>query len=263
MLQSLARVLRPAPWRYELLHSERRHRLIWIIQGQGRILFGPRMRGISPGTLVFIPARQNFVLEAGSNTNGHVLHADPPSSPLWPDQPMLVRSGQLYNQSALQTELDAIQREQDIELSHKAAALQARLSLCAVWLQRQLLQMPLAEKPNAADRVIERFLALLEKRYNSNDAMADYAENLNLTATHLSRVCKAQLGRSAADLIAQRTLHAARDMLETTGHPAKEIAKNLGFGTAAYFSRYIVNHTGQTPRQLRQQARQNTRSVGL
>jgi AraC family transcriptional activator of pobA len=40
-------------------------------------------------------------------------------------------------------------------------------------------------------------------------------------------------------------------LLEETKEPAQNIARFLGFGSAAYFTRFIQQHTGQTPSKLR------------
>jgi AraC family transcriptional activator of pobA len=39
-----------------------------------------------------------------------------------------------------------------------------------------------------------------------------------------------------------------------------DIAASLGFGSAAYFSRFILHHTGHTPSQLRSAARARLRT---
>ncbi|MEO1365467.1 MAG: helix-turn-helix transcriptional regulator, partial [Pseudomonadota bacterium] len=81
------------------------------------------------------------------------------------------------------------------------------------------------------------------------------AAALGVTPTHLSRACKASTGRTAAELLTERTLYAARISLMETTVPIQDIARHLGFGSAAYFTRFMQQHTGQTPSALRQSAR--------
>lgn len=52
---------------------------------------------------------------------------------------------------------------------------------------------------------------------------------------------------TAADLLTGRLLHEARRLLSDTNVPAQDIARHLGFGSAAYFSRFIQKHTGKPP----------------
>lgn len=56
---------------------------------------------------------------------------------------------------------------------------------------------------------------------------------------------------TAADILTQRTLHAARNKVEYSSLPFQVIAAELGFGSAAYFTRFVQNHTGHSPTALR------------
>jgi AraC family transcriptional activator of pobA len=84
--------------------------------------------------------------------------------------------------------------------------------------------------------------------------MADLAQDLGVTPTHLSRVCKDIAGQTAADLLTERLLHAARDRVERTDLPFQVIAAELGFGSAAYFTRFLHAHTRMSPTNLRRAA---------
>ena len=84
--------------------------------------------------------------------------------------------------------------------------------------------------------------------------MADYARELGVTPTHLTRSCRQCSGLTAADFLTQRSLHGARDMLESGHDSIRHVAVQLGFRSAAYFSRFILHHTGQTPSALRKGA---------
>ena len=81
--------------------------------------------------------------------------------------------------------------------------------------------------------------------------MADHAAELGVTPTHLTRAVKAATGKSAADLLSERSCHAARRLLGETDQTAAEIAAYLGFGSAAYFTRFMQQHSGLPPSKLR------------
>ncbi|THH38380.1 AraC family transcriptional regulator [Aliishimia ponticola] len=266
---SLAQSLRIAQWRMCLLHSAPQHRLIWLTQGQGRALIDTRRRGIGAHNLIFLPAGHLFALDAGPPPMGHILSVPPGHAGNWPVWPSLARALDVREQGEITALFDAMSREQSMQRSGWADAMGALSQLMAVWLIRvnegHLLAdgsgAPLkdaATHDTAADRLIGAFLSDLERLYPQGAPMASYAERLDVTATHLSRVCKARLGRSASELIVERTLHAARDRLETTSTPVKDIAAGLGFRSAAYFSRFIQSHTGNSPRALRKRAREAT-----
>jgi AraC family transcriptional activator of pobA len=121
-----------------------------------------------------------------------------------------------------------------------------------VWLRRSILAQEVpASPPGAAERLVAAYAALVERDFATGKVMQDYARTLGVTPTHLTRTCKTQAGMTASDLQTRRLLYAARDLLERTSHPANRIAATLGFRSPAYFSRFILHHTGQTPTALR------------
>ncbi|MEM8628054.1 MAG: helix-turn-helix transcriptional regulator, partial [Pseudomonadota bacterium] len=80
---------------------------------------------------------------------------------------------------------------------------------------------------------------------------ADYAARLQITPTHLSRVCKEASGRPAHALLVERIMYEARRLLLETDMPAREIAETLGFSSAAYFTRAFAQATGMPPSDYR------------
>jgi AraC family transcriptional activator of pobA len=60
---------------------------------------------------------------------------------------------------------------------------------------------------------------------------------------------------TAAEILTQRSLYAARDQIETTNRPLQDIGQSLNFSSAAYFSRFVQHHTGQSPSNLRRVAK--------
>lgn len=143
-------------------------------------------------------------------------------------------------------------RESQSTRALRGDALEAHAALLSVWLRRQIMQDEhVPERRNAAGRLSKRFCDLLSARYGSGDVMADYAAALDVTPTHLTRAVKAATGKTASDLLTERVVYEARRLLEETKEPAQNIARFLGFGSAAYFTRFIQQHTGQTPSKLR------------
>lgn len=84
--------------------------------------------------------------------------------------------------------------------------------------------------------------------------MQDYAEDLDITPTHLTRVSRQCSGLTAADMLSQVVQHEARMMLNRTDLPINEVAQALGFGSAAYFTRFSQQHFGAAPSQIRKAA---------
>ncbi|MEM7074189.1 MAG: AraC family transcriptional regulator [Pseudomonadota bacterium] len=250
-LLTLAQWTGPDSWRSTLPHSCASHVFVWITRGQGRCLLAGRRQGLGVHTALAIPAGSLFALHPTGPLFGLtcLLPASGPS--LLPDEPQLLRIADQKMQNELTALLEAMQREQNETRPFMPDALTAQGELLTVWLRRALVAEGEEEVITAGQRLVDAYCALVERDHNLGLPMQDYARRLGVTPTHLTRVCKAKCGMTALEILNGRVLYAARDMLERTPLPAKHIAARLGFNSAAYFSRFIQNHTGRPPRALR------------
>ena len=245
----------PGAWRANLPHSDPCHVVIWITRGQGRCLLGGRRRGIGVHNAICIPAGTLFSLDTGPQTFGLVCRVPSGRAVLMPDEPMLLRSRDARAQAELTALFDAMQREQNERRAFDDEALDAQAILLSVWIRRAIIaQEDPAPPPTAAERLVSAYAALVERDFATGRVMQDYARALGVTPTHLTRSCKTCAGLTASEILTQRLLYAARDLLEGTAQPANLVAALLGFRSAAYFSRFILHHTGKTPTALRKAA---------
>ena len=238
-------------WRLRLVHDRDHHLLIWITRGQGvGILHGTR-RGLGPHNAIFVPAGFLMSLDVGRQVIGQAVMISPDTAGQWPEEPQHLRIRDVRDQATLTAQLEGMAQEASGQLHFHADALAAQALLLSVWLQRQIEREPAAPKPNAAARLSQKFCMNISARYQSGAPMADYAKALGVTPTHLTRALKASTGKTAADLLTERCLHAARTQLLDTQQSAKDIAAGLGFRSAGYFTRFVQHHTGKTPSDLR------------
>ncbi|WP_299558558.1 AraC family transcriptional regulator [uncultured Sulfitobacter sp.] len=249
---TLAQVSGGQDWRLGLAHDRPHHTLVWITRGQGRMLLDGRRRGVGTHNAVFIPKGALFALDLGRQGMGQAVLI-PDGTPLrLPDMARQLRVRDVQVQYEIAGLIETAQREQNQMRPLRQDAMEAYVALMSVWLRRQIAQEEHVPAPrSAAERLSRDFAKLVSARYASGAPMADYAQTLGFTPTHLSRAVKAATGKTAADLLTERVVHAARTLLETTPHPARNISHHLGFGSAAYFTRFMQQHTGQTPSQLR------------
>ncbi|MEO3414246.1 helix-turn-helix domain-containing protein [Roseovarius sp. CAU 1744] len=240
------------PWRWELQHSLDAHALIWTTRGQGLSIIEGRRRGVGVHNAIALPARTLFSFDMGKQVFGLITLIPPGSPILMPDEPQHLRIRDAQAQAELAAILEALQREQTAARDFADEAMVAQAHLLTVWLRRAMIaeEDPL-KKATATENLLRAFSALVERDYRTGKPMADYARALGVTPTHLSRSCRQSCGLTAAEMLTQRTVHAAREMLEDGTEPIQNVASYLGFNSAAYFSRFILQNTGHTPSALR------------
>ena len=259
-VMTLAQMSPLGPWQASLPHARPEHLFIWITRGQGRALIRGLRRGIGANNVLYLPPGTQFALETGPQCFGQAFLVEDGDHRLLPTSAQHLRIRDVTAQGELSAIVEMIQREQTQVQALQAEALVAKFNLVAVWLRRQMLVMleegdrvspALIGRETAGQRLSRRFADLLEREFRMGRTMADFAAELEVTPTHLTRVCRENAGITAADMITQRVLHEARQLLAQPVPTVQKVASHLGFGSAAYFTRFIQNHTGLTPSALR------------
>lgn len=242
-------------WYLELQHSCERHALVWLTRGQTRCTIEGLRRGLGAHNALAIPAGTLFSIELGKQCFGQVCLVPAGGPLLMPDTPTHLRIRDAQNQVELTAIFEAMQREQNQQRVFMDEALDAQAGLLTVWLRRAIIAHDRTRPPKApAERLVNAYAALVERDFATGRPMADYARALGVTPTHLTRSCRRMAGLTAAELLTQRLLHATRDHLERGELPLRHIAAELGFNSAAYFSRFVQHHTGLSPTALRKRA---------
>jgi AraC family transcriptional regulator, transcriptional activator of pobA len=134
--------------------------------------------------------------------------------------------------------------------SWRAAALDAAVLQLAVALARALPEPVAAPVDAPAERArahVQRLQALLETQYRQQPGLPALAAQLGLTTMQLNRACRQVLGHAALGVLHARLLLQARRELAYTALSVKQIALELGFADAAYFTRFFRRGTGCTP----------------
>ncbi len=249
---------RGSAWRNELQHSENAHALVHVTRGQGLCTVLGKRRGTGVNNVIFIPAGTMFSLELGRSGFAQVCLIAPNGSIMLPDEPIHLRLRDVSAQIELTAIFDTLLREQSAVRLFMDEAMMAQANLLSIWLRRALIsEGTTPQKMPAAERLINAFATVIERDFKTGKQMAHYARTLGVTPTHLARCCRQVSGLTAAEMITARSLHAALAMLEDTRDPIRQIANLLGFGSAAYFSRFILHHTGKNPSKLRRSGSAN------
>lgn len=102
--------------------------------------------------------------------------------------------------------------------------------------------------------LLRQFNLLVEAHYRKEHSVSFYAAQLHKSPKTLSNLFAAYNQKSPSQVIQERVLVEAKRLLAYTTRSVKEIAYELGFEDAAYFSNFFKKHTLYSPLDFRNPA---------
>ena len=250
-LVAVPRLAAGGRWRVEAMRAYSEACLLWFTKGQGRITVAGQTRGYTAHNAIFIPAGVMHGFEVGPQVFGTAVFFGRDCTVALPDAPHHLRIRETFAAQELNVTLDAIGRELASDSPAHERAAQAHLGLLGVWLERQIAKAGPEARPDAAKRLVARYTALLERDFRSGNGVAEFAAELGVTPTHLTRCCNQACGRPASALLHDRLIFEARRLLSETDLPVNIIADSLGFTSPAYFTRAFQHQVGKSPTAFR------------
>ena len=143
----------------------------------------------------------------------------------------------------------ALRSEYQGTAAWRALAIDAALLRLLLALGRRLPDANVAPGAHGARALdhVQRFRDLVEARFREQPALTVCATELGITTTQLNRVCQQVLGHAALGVLHARLVLEAQRELAYTNLSVKQIAFDLGFTDAAYFTRFFQRRTGSVP----------------
>ncbi|SFB33121.1 AraC-like ligand binding domain-containing protein [Cohnella sp. OV330] len=102
-----------------------------------------------------------------------------------------------------------------------------------------------------ASPAVERALAWIRSHYGKEIKLSDLAWEAGVTPEHLVRLFNKYEQETPIHYVWRYRSERAVELLEHTGLPAAEIARQCGFKTPHHFSRTLKQITGRTPSEIR------------
>jgi AraC family transcriptional activator of pobA len=96
-------------------------------------------------------------------------------------------------------------------------------------------------------KIYQNFIRQLEDQFRRSHHVSDYAANLGVTSRQLSDIARQYSGKTAKQIIQDRLLLEAKRYLHYTNASVKEIAWELGYKDASYFSKVFRNSENVAP----------------
>ena len=106
--------------------------------------------------------------------------------------------------------------------------------------------------PSRAAELLRRFTEeLANSSFRRHRNLEWYAEKLCVTPHYLSEICRRASGRSAGYFVDLFTLQEVARLLSDKRLSIAQIADELSFSSASYFTRYVKKHFGMSPKAFR------------
>ncbi len=97
---------------------------------------------------------------------------------------------------------------------------------------------------------VKKLQKLIDEHFRTKKFPADYADMMNMTTRHLSRVCREVLNKSTGDLIMERVLIEAKRLLIQKNITVSMVADELGYEDYSYFIRMFKKNTSLSPKEF-------------
>ena len=234
------------------------HQFLLVEKGGGEARFENARFALGPMRLInvpigevhgfsFLPGTDGWVVTLASEMLGDVLRRDEALDSAL-SEPRVIPATEPIRAAMVQIFAEFAGRD--------FARAQVLRGLCGMLVGLAAREL-VAHAPTATNRrkpvLIEKFEQLVEAHIHDHWSVADYAERLAVSPTHLTRLCRQTSGQPASAIILERLIREARRNLVYTGLPVSTISYALGFEDPAYFSRVFSAATGLSPREFRRQ----------
>lgn len=103
----------------------------------------------------------------------------------------------------------------------------------------------------SSNRLTEKFLMLVQQNFKQQRFLEFYAEQLEVSAKHLSRTVKEITGYTAVEWIDRLIILEAKVLLKATTMTIQQISDELNFGSQSFFGKYFKKHIGCSPKEFR------------
>jgi AraC-like DNA-binding protein len=112
------------------------------------------------------------------------------------------------------------------------------------------------EPRTARRRSLSNLIKYLRSHLDRPISLQDAAAAVHLSPTHLAHVIKNETGRTFLDLLSERRMERARELLAHSSLPLADVGRRCGFPDVAHFSRRFKQLCGLAPGRFRRAAQE-------
>ncbi|MBQ8504504.1 MAG: helix-turn-helix domain-containing protein [Clostridia bacterium] len=103
--------------------------------------------------------------------------------------------------------------------------------------------------------LVQNVVMLIDADLNSDLTLNAMAKRFNVNASYLSSLFKKDTGMPLTEYVSKKRVERAKRLLETTSHQIQQISHECGILDVNYFAKIFKKHTGETPKQYRENFR--------
>jgi len=266
-IQPLEERLAQAPYPIHAIHRHDHHHLLLVTSGQGSLSVDFADYPIQPPMLVHFGPAVVHGWKATKTPGGHVIHfdrtffaADARDPAEVAEMPLFcaLSGGRVLPISSEQRSLfenlaRAMLREYQERGVEHLAALRSYLRLWLIEAQRIARTQNPARWNDRGTELTNRFLRLVLEHFRAVSGVAEYAQRLHVTPSHLNETVRRTMGRTAGQVIRERVTLEAKRMLRHSEKSVAEVAYHLNFEDPSYFARFFRKQAGISPASFRSQ----------
>lgn len=116
---------------------------------------------------------------------------------------------------------------------------------------QMLLKRCCEEKEDQNTQPIRETRLYIEEHYMEQVTLEEIARHVGLNESYLSSIFKKQVGKSLIDYLTYTRVQHARELLINRNKSVNEIAEEVGFNDAKYFTKRFKKYTGVSPNEYR------------
>lgn len=241
-------------------HKHTFYEILWITKGRSQQNIDFKDYSIAENTLFFISPGQLHLFENWESIEGFaILFTEDFFLRIFQNKHILFELSYLDNLHdnpflPLKPEDAAlIQPLIDLLLTEHQRAESDPESLSAILfvLLKKIQQLFATQHHHKNDKhqmvVFKQFKYALESHFTQNLTAHQYADLLHISAHQLNTLVKKVSGKTTSDLIKERMIVEAKQLLQFTDKTVSQIADQLGFEDSSYFARYFKKQVGMAP----------------
>lgn len=226
--------------------------IYWIHEGKGIHVIDFEEYEIKPDRLFFIKPEQVHFMHIEENLKYSALQfTEDFMIPMnWNTEKAIPVYNDINTDERERIEIlfNQIQKESVGNLPNSTTIIRSEIYTLLLDLER--MSTPISNTSVLPD-LICKYKEMIDRNFIQKRQVQCYASLLGVSANYLNILTKRYLGKSALEIIQERTVLEIKRMLHRSDLTISEIAYKLGFNELSYFSRFFRIKTGMTPQQFR------------